>query len=61
MAKLGHFFGMAPPPIGIENPLERLAAVHRRMEELRASYQAIRTIGLMEMPGLGTQVAQAWA
>jgi WS/DGAT/MGAT family acyltransferase len=61
--KLGNFFGMVllPLPIGIENPLERLAAVHQRMDALRASYQAIVTIGVMEMLGLGPPLAQASA
>jgi len=61
--QLGNFFGMVllPLPVGIENPLERLAAVHQRMDELRASYQAIITIGLMEILGLGPHVAQASA
>jgi len=61
--KLGNFFGMVllPLPVGVENPLERLAAVHRRMDELRASYQAIMTIGLMELLGLGPHLTQASA
>jgi WS/DGAT/MGAT family acyltransferase len=49
--KLGNFFGIVllPLPVGIDNPLERLTAVHQRMEALKASYQAIMTIGLMAL------------
>ena len=61
--KLGNFFGMVllPLPVGIDNPLERLTAVHQRMEALKASYQATVTIGLMEILGLGPSTTQAWA
>ncbi len=61
--KLGNFFGMVllPLPVGIENPLERLTAVHQRMEALKASYQAIMTSGLMGVLGLGPPITQALA
>lgn len=60
---LGNMFGMVllTLPIGIENPLERLYEVHKRMGELKGSYQAILTFGLLEIMGLGPKVAQAAA
>jgi hypothetical protein len=47
--------------VGIEDPLERLLAVHQGMEAIRDSYQAIVTFGLMEVMGLGPKIAQASA
>jgi len=60
---LGNVFGMVllTLPIGIEDPLERLYEVHRRMEKLKGSYQAILTFGLLEIMGLGPKVTQAQA
>jgi WS/DGAT/MGAT family acyltransferase len=60
---LGNAFGLVllTLPIGIENPLERLHKVHKRMGELKSSYQAILTFGLLEILGLGPKVAQASA
>jgi hypothetical protein len=41
--KLGNRFGLAPLvlPIGIANPVERVYAVRRRMNELKGSYQPL--------------------
>jgi diacylglycerol O-acyltransferase len=41
--KLGNAFGLVPLvlPVGIEDPLARLAEVHRRMDELKGGYQAL--------------------
>jgi diacylglycerol O-acyltransferase len=60
---LGNFFGLGllTLPIGIENPLERLHTVHQRMGELKESYQAMLTFGLMEIMGLGPKITQASA
>ncbi len=60
---MGNVFGLVllTLPIGIENPLERLYQVHRRMGELKASYQAVLTFGLLEIMGLGPKAAQAAA
>ena len=60
---LGNRFGtvLLTLPVGIENSLERLRAVHESMEKIRASYQAVVTFGLMEIMGLGPQIAQASA
>jgi len=61
--QLGNKFGtvLLTLPIGIKDPLERLVAVHQHMEEIKASYQAIMTFGLMEVMGLGPPIAQALA
>ncbi len=60
---LGNAFGLVllTLPIGIEDPLERLHKVHQRMEELKGSYQAMLTFGMLEIMGLGPRAAQASA
>ena len=60
---LGNAFGLVllTLPIGIENPLERLYQVHKHMEELKGSYQAMLMFGLLEILGLGPKIAQASA
>lgn len=61
--KLGNVFGLVllTLPIGIENPLERLLELKKRMNELKTSYQAILTLGLLGVMGLGPRVMQASA
>ena len=50
---LGNRFGLvfAPLPIGVPDPLERLAAVHRAMERLKRSPEAGVVFGLLELLG----------
>jgi WS/DGAT/MGAT family acyltransferase len=52
--KLGNRFGLAPLvlPIGVDNPVERVYAVHRRMEELKGSYQPLLAFAVLAMSGL---------
>jgi len=52
--KLGNRFGLAPLvlPIGIENPIERVFAVRRRMAELKGSYQPLLAYGVLALAGL---------
>ncbi|GAB4035529.1 MAG: wax ester/triacylglycerol synthase family O-acyltransferase [Rubrivivax sp.] len=52
--KLGNRFGLAPLvlPIGIENPVERLYDVKRRMAELKGSYQPLLAFGVLALTGL---------
>jgi WS/DGAT/MGAT family acyltransferase len=52
-ASLGNYFGLVflELPIGIRNPLERLAAVHAAMSRLKGSYQPLLTLGLMAALG----------
>ena len=52
--KLGNRFGLAPLvlPIGIANPVERVFAVRRRMEELKGSYQPLLAFAVLSVSGL---------
>jgi diacylglycerol O-acyltransferase len=52
-ATLGNYFGLVflELPIGIRDPLERLAAVHAAMTRLKGSYQPLLTLGLMAALG----------
>jgi diacylglycerol O-acyltransferase len=52
--QLGNRFGLAPLvlPIGIDNPVERVYAVHRRMQELKGSYQPLLAFAVLAMSGL---------
>ena len=52
--QLGNRFGLAPLvlPIGIENPVERVYAVHRRMAELKGSYQPLLAFAVLSLSGL---------
>jgi diacylglycerol O-acyltransferase / wax synthase len=51
--ELGNRFGLVfvDLPVGIRHPLERLYAVHRAMEALKASPQAMVTLGLLSIIG----------
>lgn len=52
--KLGNRFGLAPLvlPVGIANPIERVYAVRRRMNELKGSYQPLLAFAVLAMTGL---------
>jgi len=52
--KLGNRFGLAPLvlPIGINNPIARVVAVHARMAELKGSYQPLLAYAILAMTGL---------
>lgn len=52
--KLGNRFGLAPLvlPLGIANPVERVYAVHRRMDELKGSYQPLLAFAVLALSGL---------
>jgi WS/DGAT/MGAT family acyltransferase len=52
--KLGNRFGLAPLvlPIGIDNPVERVYAVRRRMSELKGSYQPLLAFAILSVAGL---------
>ncbi|CAD5369062.1 Wax ester/triacylglycerol synthase family O-acyltransferase [Rubrivivax sp. A210] len=52
--QLGNRFGLAPLvlPIGIANPVERVYAVHRRMDELKGSYQPLLAFAILSITGL---------
>ena len=52
--QLGNRFGLAPLvlPVGIENPIERVYAVHARMSELKGSLQPLLAFGVLAVAGL---------
>ena len=58
--KLGNHFGLAPVllPIGIDNPVERVYEVRRRMAALKGSYQPLLAFGLLAVAGLLPKPAQ---
>ena len=58
--KLGNRFGLAPLvlPIGIENPIERVYEVRRRMGQMKGSYQPLLAFSLLSVAGLLIKPAQ---
>ena len=58
--KLGNRFGLVPLvlPIGMENPIERVYEVRRRMSELKGSYQPLLAFSLLAVAGLLIKPAQ---
>lgn len=58
--KLGNQFGLAPVvlPIGVDNPIERVYEVRRRMSEMKGSLQPLLAFGLLAMAGLLIKPAQ---
>ena len=52
--QLGNRFGLAPLvlPVGIANPIERVYAVHRRMSEMKGSYQPLLAFAVLSVSGL---------
>lgn len=60
IGQLGNYFGIIALelPVGIVNPLARLYEVHRRMEALKASYEAPVTLGLTMALGYAPQMVQ---
>lgn len=57
---LGNRFGLVflPLPVGIDDPLERLLEVRRRMNELKASPEARCTLGILDAIGRVSADAQ---
>ncbi len=58
--KLGNHFGLVALtlPVGIENPFERLYEVKHRMDELKGSYQAAVSMGILGTVGFLPRVMQ---
>lgn len=52
--KLGNRFGLAPVvlPLGLDNPVERVFEVRRRMSEMKGSLQPLLAFGLLAVAGL---------
>jgi WS/DGAT/MGAT family acyltransferase len=59
--ELGNRFGLVPLvlPIGIANPVQRVYAVRRRMDELKGSYQPLLAFGVLALAGLLIKPVQA--
>ena len=58
--QLGNRFGLVPLvlPIGVENPIERVYEVRRRMAALKGSYQPLLAFSLLAVAGLLIKPAQ---
>ena len=58
--RLGNRFGLVALtlPLGIANPLARLAEVRARMEALKGSYQAAVTLGVLSIVGMAPKAVQ---
>jgi WS/DGAT/MGAT family acyltransferase len=58
--ELGNKFGIVALelPVGIDNPLERVFEVRRRMDQLKKSYEAPVTFGLLSALGYAPKMAQ---
>jgi len=58
--QLGNRFGLAPLvlPIGIENPIERVYDVHRRMAAMKGSYQPLLAYAVLSVSGLFVKPVQ---
>jgi WS/DGAT/MGAT family acyltransferase len=58
--ELGNKFGLAPVvlPIGVDNPLERVFEVRRRMSALKGSMQPLLTFALLAVAGMVVKPAQ---
>jgi diacylglycerol O-acyltransferase / wax synthase len=58
--KLGNRFGLVPLvlPIGMENPIERVYEVRRRMSALKGSTQPLLAFGVLALAGLLIKPAQ---
>jgi WS/DGAT/MGAT family acyltransferase len=58
--KLGNHFGLVflALPLGVDDPLERLYEVRRRMTELKGSYQPLIALGLLTAVGYGPRIVQ---
>jgi WS/DGAT/MGAT family acyltransferase len=58
--QLGNRFGLAPLllPIGIENPVARVAAVRARMRALKGSLQPVLAFGVLALAGLLNKASQ---
>ena len=58
--KLGNQFGLAPLvlPVGLDNPVERVYEVRRRMAGLKGSMQPLLSFGLLAVAGLLIKPAQ---
>lgn len=58
--ELGNRFGVVAIalPVGLDNPLARLYEIHRRMEQLKHSYEPAVTLGLLSALGHAPKIVQ---
>ncbi len=58
--KLGNQFGLAPVvlPLGLDNPIERVYEVRRRMSELKGSMQPLMAFAMLAIAGVLIKPAQ---
>lgn len=58
--RLGNHFGLIPLvlPLGLDNPVERLLEVRRRMQALKGSTQPLMSYGLLGLAGVLVKPAQ---
>jgi diacylglycerol O-acyltransferase / wax synthase len=58
--EMGNQFGLAPLtlPIGVDNPVQRVLEVRRRMAELRGSFQPLLAFGVLALAGVLVKPAQ---
>ncbi|HPO21138.1 MAG TPA: wax ester/triacylglycerol synthase family O-acyltransferase [Rubrivivax sp.] len=58
--QLGNQFGLVPLllPIGVDDPVERVAAVHARMSELKDSWQPLLAFGVLALAGQLNEAGQ---
>src|SRR5262249_53389682 len=58
--ELGNHFGLAPLvlPVGVENPIERVYEVRRRMDALKGSTQPLLAFAVLALAGLLIKPAQ---
>jgi diacylglycerol O-acyltransferase len=58
--ELGNYFGMVflSLPVGIEDPLERLAEVRRRMQDLKTSTQPLVALAILTFMGIASRGMQ---
>jgi|MudIll2142460700_1097286.scaffolds.fasta_scaffold37779_2 WS/DGAT/MGAT family acyltransferase len=61
--ELGNKFGLVPLllPVGIANPIARVYEVRRRMDQLKQSYTAVLTMGILGAAGLVPRALQKQA
>jgi len=59
--ELGNKFGLVPLllPVGIANPIARVYEVRRRMDQLKQSYTAVLTMGILGAAGLVPRALQS--
>ncbi len=52
--EMGNYFGLVFPslPVGIEDPVKRLKVLHRRMEAIKRSPEAMVTFGVLQAMGM---------